>query len=93
MVITIWIANQTIALNTLLAKSVGSSLIVNETTRIASLDQGGSPITYILTEILHSTNVTGLVTIGAIYAFCVIFTALIYRARMRERARATGSDF
>jgi PTS system galactitol-specific IIC component len=89
MAITVWIANQTIALNTMLASSVGSSLIVDETTRIASLDQGGSPVTYLLTQALGETNVTGFAVIGVIYGFCIVFTALIHRSRTaRKRAAA-----
>ncbi|MDR3155470.1 MAG: galactitol-specific PTS transporter subunit IIC [Deltaproteobacteria bacterium] len=92
MIITVWIANQTIALNTMLAKSVGSSLIANESTRIASLDQGGSPITYLMTQGLGGiTNLNGFVVIGVLYVFCIVFTALIYRSRMaRKRAAAAG---
>jgi PTS system galactitol-specific IIC component len=88
MIMTIWIANQTIALNTMLAKSVGSSLIINESTRIASLDQGGSPVTYLLTQVLNMTNVNGFAVIGVIYVFCIIFTALIYRSRMARKVAA-----
>jgi PTS system galactitol-specific IIC component len=88
MIITIWIANQTIALNTMLAKSVGSSLIVDGATRIASLDQGGSPITYLLTQALGVMNVKGFIVIGVVYAFCVVFTALIYRSRAARKAAA-----
>ncbi|MDR1039572.1 MAG: PTS galactitol transporter subunit IIC [Deltaproteobacteria bacterium] len=92
MIITIWIANQTIALNTMLAKSVGSSLVVNDATRIASLDQGGSPITYLLTQILGEMNVNGFMVITLIYVFCVLFTALIYRSRMAKKRAALAVE-
>ena len=90
MVMTIWIANQTIAINTALAKSVGSSLVTGEATRIASLDQGGSPITYLLTQAVEPTDVAGFVVIGAVYVFCLVCTCLIFRSRSAARRRAAG---
>jgi PTS system galactitol-specific IIC component len=89
MFITIWIANQTIDLNTMLAQSVHSNLVADGA-RVASLDQGGSPITYILTQGFNMTNVLGFVTIGLIYVFCIIFTQRIYKARMKRKALAAG---
>lgn len=46
--------------------------LANGTHQVASLDQGGAPITYILTQLLNPTNVTGLIVIGTLYvdAFC-----------------------
>ncbi|WP_067142641.1 PTS galactitol transporter subunit IIC [Oceanivirga salmonicida] len=70
MYITIWISNQTIGLHTQLAKNAGS--LENITTQVASLDQGGSPITYIYTQIVNNTNMIGLIVISLIY-----FTGLI----------------
>jgi PTS system galactitol-specific IIC component len=84
MTITIWIANQTIGLNTALAKSVGSSLIINDTTRVASLDQGGSPLTYLLTQSFDMTNVKGFLVIGFIYVFCLVFTAIALRPKKNQ---------
>jgi PTS system galactitol-specific IIC component len=81
MTITLWIANQSIHLTTLLARSVDSALIVDETTRIASLDQGGCPITYLLTQALHMSNAGGFIVIGILYVFCIVCTARIGLAK------------
>ena len=72
MTITIWIANQTIGLHTILAQNAGQ--LTESADRVASLDQGGCPITYILTQIFNTTNVLGLLVIAAIYLFCLVFT-------------------
>ncbi|GBU10427.1 PTS system EIIC permease component [Erysipelotrichaceae bacterium] len=72
MFMTIWISNQTIGLHTKLAESVGE--ISSNGAQVASLDQGGAPITYILTQIVNPTNVIGLGAIVVIYGFCVIYT-------------------
>jgi PTS system galactitol-specific IIC component len=77
MAMTIWISNQTITLNTVLARSVCSPLIVDRMTRIASFDQGGSPVTYLLAESFHVTNMTGFVVVGSIYVICLLCTALM----------------
>jgi PTS system galactitol-specific IIC component len=83
MVMTVWIANQTIRLNTMLAEAANSSLLSDGTTRLASLDQGGSPITYLLTQGFNMTNVTGFIVIGAIYVFCIICTQRMHAAKRR----------
>jgi PTS system galactitol-specific IIC component len=87
MTITVWIANQTIGLNTMLAASANSSLITDSATRLASLDQGGSPITYLLTQGFNMTNAMGFIVIGAIYVFCLGFTQAVHTRRQRERRR------
>lgn len=69
MSITLWIATQTIALNTQLAANAGT-LKAGE--QVASMDQGGSPVTYILIQLLTLENVIGLAIISAIY-FCGVF--------------------
>jgi len=71
MYMTIWIANQTIPWMTALAKTTGTTDGKN---LVAALDQGGSPITYIYTEIFTKENVIGAVVIAVIYVICLLFT-------------------
>lgn len=79
MFITLWIATQTIGLHTELAKQADK--LSEGVTHVASLDQGGAPITYILTQVLNPTNVTGLVIIGLLYVGCILFTYWQYRKK------------
>lgn len=72
MYMTIWIANQSINLTTKLAQSTGT--LADTTGKVAALDQGGSPITYIFTQLFHLTNMTGLVVISIIYAIGLYMT-------------------
>ncbi|MBU2701383.1 PTS system galactitol-specific IIC component [Sporomusaceae bacterium BoRhaA] len=85
MFMTIWISNQMIGLHTALAVNAGQ--ITTAGAQIASLDQGGSPITYILTQIMHTTNVTGLAIIGACYIFCVICTYFWHKKQVAEQVQ------
>ncbi|MGL5721610.1 MAG: PTS galactitol transporter subunit IIC [Brevinema sp.] len=71
MAINIWIANQTIDWHTKMAQDVG---VVQPGSLVASLDQGGAPITYIFTQLLTFQNVAGLAVIGAIYGVAVFIT-------------------
>ncbi|MGQ0286841.1 PTS galactitol transporter subunit IIC [Pasteurellaceae bacterium 22721_9_1] len=71
MSITLWIATQTIALNTQLAANAGA-LKAGE--QVASMDQGGSPVTYLLIQFLTFENIAGLAVIGAIYFLGVFLT-------------------
>ncbi|MBN6068309.1 PTS galactitol transporter subunit IIC [Aggregatibacter actinomycetemcomitans] len=71
MSITLWIATQTIALNTQLAANAGT-LKAGE--QVASMDQGGSPITYLLVQLCTVENLIGLLVIGCIYALGVFLT-------------------
>lgn len=68
---TIWIASQAIPWTTALAKSVH---LTKGASQVAALDQGGSPITYIYTQIVTQQNLKGLAIIGIIYVICMIFT-------------------
>ena len=78
MYVTIWIANQAIPWTTALAKSVN---LTNGASRIAALDQGGSPITYMFTQIFTRENLAGLAVIAVIYAVCLVFTVRTSKAR------------
>lgn len=74
MYITIWIANKTIAYHTILAKNAG----IENITEVASLDQGGSPITYIFTSIFNrdmiSAGTVGFAVILVLYITGIILT-------------------
>ena len=75
--ITIWIANMMIDIHTKLAMDTGS--IAGG--QVVSLDQGGAPITFILTEIFHLQNLVPLLIIGGIYVFSIIFTFVQYKRK------------
>lgn len=87
MSITLWIATQTIGLHTQLAANAGA---LKAGGVVASMDQGGSPITYLLIQLLTWQNVVGLVVIGAIYAIGVFLTWR--RARQFAQAEATAKQ-
>ncbi|AST56524.1 PTS galactitol transporter subunit IIC [Thermoanaerobacterium thermosaccharolyticum] len=59
MSITIWIANKTIPLLTQLAKMV--NMLPKGTTHVAALDQGGSPLTYLLLQVFNYKNMGNLI--------------------------------
>lgn len=82
MYVTIWIANQTIPWITALAHHTGAS----SAKAVAALDQGGSPITYIYTQLCTMQNVGGLIVIAVIYAICMVFTVMISKKRAAEYA-------
>ena len=82
MYITIWISNQTIGLHTILAQNAGQ--LKDGVTKVASLDQGGSPITYLLTQAFNTTNLPGFIAIGVGYAFCLVFTYFWYKNKKKE---------
>ncbi|TFJ91674.1 PTS galactitol transporter subunit IIC [Lentibacillus salicampi] len=89
MVITIWIANMTIGFHTKLAENAGTI----DGGQVASLDQGGSPITFILTELLQPQNIIPLIIIGGLYVFSVIFTYLKFkRGKMYDEEKTTGVE-
>ena len=88
MFMAIWTSNQMIGLHTILAANGGQ--LTDAAAQVASLDQGGSPITYILTQIVHTTNVAGLAAIGGFYILCVIFTIFWSRKQYQELAAEKG---
>lgn len=71
MSITLWIATQTIDLHTQLAANAGA---LSAGGRVASMDQGGSPVTYLLIQLCTLENVAGLSIIGTLYAIGVFLT-------------------
>lgn len=78
MYMTIWIANETIPWMTELAKSTGST---DGSNMIAALDQGGSPITYIFTEIFTRDNLLGLGVISVLYGISMVFAVRVSKKR------------
>ncbi|EOC1534277.1 PTS galactitol transporter subunit IIC [Cronobacter turicensis] len=71
MSMTLWIATQTIGLHTQLAANAGAPKAGG---LVASMDQGGSPVTWLLIQLCTWQNVTGFVVIGVIYLTGVLLT-------------------
>ncbi len=69
--ITLWIATQTIGLHTQLAANAGA---LKAGGQVASLDQGGSPITWLLIQLFTWQNLVGFLVIGVIYLLGVALT-------------------
>lgn len=69
--ITLWIATQTIGLHTQLAANAGA---LKAGGQVASLDQGGSPITWLLIQLFTWQNLLGFLVIGVIYLLGVVLT-------------------
>ncbi|MBF0778846.1 PTS galactitol transporter subunit IIC [Streptococcus cuniculi] len=82
MFMTIWIANQSIGLTTKLAETTGT--LSDSASRVAALDQGGSPVTYIFTQLFNMTNLIGFVIIGIIYAIGLYLTWTRYKKMEKE---------
>lgn len=71
MYITVWISNQMIDLQTALGQNVG---LVSEGTRVSSLDQAGSPITYVISNVLNGQFPTGVIVIFVLYVAAFMYT-------------------
>lgn len=69
--ITLWIATQMIPLTTQLAINAHS---ISDGSLLAAMDQGGSPITYIMVQLTTFQKPIGLTIIGLFYAFCLFLT-------------------
>ena len=80
MYMTIWIANQTIPWMTALAKTTGAT---DGSNPVAALDQGGSPITYIYTQLCTRENLAGLAVIAVVYAVCMVFAIRCSKQRAK----------
>lgn len=76
MFMTIWIANQMIDLQTALGQNVG---LVSGTERVSSLDQAGSPITYLLANGLTMEVAGGFFPILVIYFAAFAYTYFKYK--------------
>ena len=74
--ITVWISNQMIGLQTTLGQQVG---LVAAGTRVSSLDQAGSPITYLLAKGLNAEFSIGLIVIAVLYLSAFAYTFMKYK--------------
>lgn len=86
MSVTLWIATQTIELHTQLAANAGA---LKAGGMVASMDQGGSPITWLLIQIFTWQNIVGFCVIAAIYVAGVFLTwrrAKAFAAAEKEAA-------
>lgn len=85
--ITLWIATQTIDLQTQLATNASA---INQSGKlVASMDQGGSPVTYLLIQLLTWQNVLALIIIGGIYGSGILLTWR--RAKMAQIAERSAT--
>lgn len=89
---TLWISTQTIGFHTILAQQAGTKL-AEGVTQVASLDQGGSPITYIMLQLFRMDNLIGLLAVGGIYLLSIIATIQYSRveSKVDEKERVLGS--
>ena len=78
MFITIWISNQMISLQTLLGQNVG---LVGAGERVSSLDQAGSPITYLLAKGITFEMGAGFFIILVLYIGAFVYTFIKYKRR------------
>lgn len=76
MTITIWIANQMVELQTQLARETD---LLSEDGQVGSLDQGGSPITYLLAHGLDGSIALGWGIVFVLYIGCFAYTYIKYR--------------
>lgn len=78
MVMTVWISNQMVELQTQLARDVN---LLPSGGQVSSLDQSGSPITYLLAKGLSGDIAVGWFVILALYGACFVYTFVKYRRR------------
>lgn len=76
MTMTLWISNQMAPVQQALGKQVG---LTKAGEQISSLDQAGSPITYLLTKVFTLKIGIGFFIIIALYGFCVTYTYIKYK--------------
>ncbi|MDF1489334.1 PTS galactitol transporter subunit IIC [Tessaracoccus caeni] len=76
MVMTIWIANQMVSLQTELAKNTG---LLQNATEVSSLDQSGSPITYLLAKGAAGELSIGWFVILGLWGAGFVYTFIKYR--------------
>lgn len=81
MYMTIWISNRTIPWMTELARVTGT---LENGGSVAALDQGGSPISYIFTELFVRDDLPGFLFIGTFYLISVI-CAVRYSRKEKEK--------
>lgn len=80
MYLTIWIADQMVPWVTELGKMTGT---IEGDYLASAMDQGGSPITYMVTQAVAGENIAGLISVGVFYGICL---AAAYRCRAQMRS-------
>ncbi len=90
MSITLWIATQTIGLHTQLAANAGA---LKAGGMVASMDQGGSPITWLLIQVFSPQNIPGFIIIGAIYLTGIFMTGVERVALLNKRKPFSQNNF
>ncbi|NWO17902.1 MAG: PTS galactitol transporter subunit IIC [Corynebacterium sp.] len=73
---TLWIATQTVQLHTQLAQDTG---LLGNASRVGSLDQGGSPITYLLANGLSLQFGIGFIVIAVLFIGAFTYTYFKYK--------------
>jgi PTS system galactitol-specific IIC component len=76
MFITIWVSSQMVDLQTELAKQTN---LLHNAQQVGSLDQGGSPITFVLAKVLSGQIGLGLIAVAVVYIGCFVYTFVKYR--------------
>ncbi|KAF1304025.1 PTS galactitol transporter subunit IIC [Enterococcus saccharolyticus] len=76
MTMTLWIANQMASVQQALGQQVG---LTKAGEQISSMDQAGSPITYLLTKGITLEIGVGFFVIVVLYGFCVAYTYTKYK--------------
>lgn len=76
MFITIWISTQMVTLQTQLARDTN---LLGGSGQVGSLDQGGSPITYLLAKGVTGEMSIGFIVIAVVYVFAFVYTFIKYK--------------
>ncbi|WP_291291275.1 PTS transporter subunit IIC [Enterococcus sp.] len=76
MIMTLWIANQMSSVQQALGQQVG---LIKSGEQISSMDQAGSPITYLLTKGFTLEMGVGFFVIVILYGFCLAYTYVKYK--------------
>lgn len=79
MVMTVWIANQMVSLQTELARN--TNLLQNPDSQVSSLDQAGSPITYLLAKGVAGELSIGWFIILGLWGAGFVYTFIKYRRK------------
>ena len=86
MYLTIRIANETIPWVTKLSKITG---MMNTDGMVAALDQGGSPITYVYTQLFQRGNLSAAFVIAGVYIVCYV-SAVFWMKRGKGELQKEG---
>lgn len=93
MVMTIWISNQMVELQTQLATNTN---LLGSATQLSSLDQAGSPITFLLSKLTSGQVSIGWFVILALWGACFVYTFIKYKRRTlyveTEEAALEGAE-